>query len=74
MKEESPSSLVFPKVSGVPGSTLVPNTFFEKFIPNIEFIEDVLTLLWCAYLMQDTAAAKKRNFFSAEERSLLCFD
>ena len=67
MKEESPSSLVFPKVSGVPGSTLVPNTFFEKFIPNIEFIEDVLTLLWCAYLMQDTAAAKKRNFFSAEE-------
>lgn len=66
MKEEMPVSLIFPKVSGTPGSTLVPNSFFEKFIPNVEFVEDILTLLWCAYLMQDKAAAKKKAFFSVE--------
>ncbi len=67
MKEEIPVSLVFPKVSGTPGSTLVPNSFFNKFIPGVEHVEDILTLLWCAYLMQDKAAAKKRPFFSMED-------
>ena len=67
MTKETLANFSFPQVSGVPGSTLIPNDFFELFFPNVEFIEDTFTLFWCVYVLQEEFASKQRCYVSSDD-------
>ena len=67
MTKEALANFAFPQVSGIPGSTLIPNEFFEFFFPSVEFIEDIFTLFWCVYVLQEEFASKQKYYVSSDD-------